>query len=550
MMNFDINEFNKLVGKEFTTSELSEKLPMLGTPVERIEGNEIEVEVFPNRPDMLSVEGLARTFSGFIGIDTGMKKYSAKESEYEVEVDPAIEDVRPFIACAIVKNLKLDDYLIKSLMQIQEKLHITHCRKRATASIGVYDLDKIEFPVRYMLKEKNFKFVPLEFKEEMKLSDILKIHPKGKDYGWILENFSRYPILIDSKNMVLSMPPIINSEDSKVDENTKNLFIDVTGTDYKTVNEVLNIIATALVDRGGELYSVKISGLAESFTPILKPRTMRLSIGYANKLLGLNLSDKEIISLLEKMRFDAIETPDPDDFIEVTIPPYRADIMHPIDLVEEIAIAYGYEKFEPEIPKISTIGSENDKEIFYRRLRELIVGFGFQEVINYILTNEGNLFDRMNIEREKDIAKIMNSKSSEYNVCRNWITPSLMKTFEVNKHNSFPQKIFEIGTCIKLDSSEENGVKTEKRLGIAFSQDGANLSYMKSLLVAFFKNIGLDVEIKPSSHKSFVEGRYGEIFSNNICIGFFGEIHPKVLANWNLELPVVTAEIYLDYLKI
>ena len=338
-------DFCRLLGKELSMQEIQEKLPMIGVAWEGNTKEEFEIEVTPNRPDMLSVEGLARAFSSFINMRTGLKEYDAQRSEYLVRVDQSTERVRPFIVCAVVTGIRFTNDSIKSLMDLQEKLHVTHCRKRKKGAIGVHDLSQIKFPLTYTTKDPNFKFIPLEETKEFSLKEILEKTQKGKDYAWILEGKNKYPILMDSTGQVLSFPPIINSDKTKLNPQTENIFIDVTGTDEKTINEVLNIITTSLAERNGKLHLVKIKYPYKTIeTPLLKKSVMNLDPKYVNKLLGTNLSNLEITVLLQRMGFNAYE--ESKENIKVIIPCYRTDIMHQIDLVEDIAIAYGYDKFK------------------------------------------------------------------------------------------------------------------------------------------------------------------------------------------------------------
>lgn len=540
------DDFCRLLGRQFTMEQIEEKLPMIGVAWEGKTKQEFEVEVTPNRPDMLSVEGLARAYATFIGLKEGLKDYEAHRSEFLVSSDTSVEKVRPFIVCAAVTGIRFTDNSIKSLMNLQEKLHITHCRKRKKGAIGVHDLEKIKFPLRYTTKDPDFKFIPLEETKEMTMKEILEKTPKGKKYAWILEGKKQYPILIDSTGQVLSMPPIINSNETRLRETTRNLFIDVTGTDEKTINEVLNIIVTSLADREGKVFSVKMKYPYKTIeTPQLKKQIMNLNPNYVNKLLGLKLSTLEIRTLLKRMGYGVYE--DSKDNIKIVVPCYRTDIMHEIDLVEDIAIAYGYDKFEPEIPNISTIGHENEMERFSKKLRELMIGFGFQDTITFILTSKENLFTKMNV-KEMKIAETMNPKTQEYCVLRNWLTPSLMEVLWRNRHNEYPQKIFEVGDVIKLDSSD-SGASNNKKLAFVSCHSKANFSEIKSYVESILRNLGLEkYEFEETTCPCFISGRGCKIIVNKRTIGRFGEIYPKTLTNWELEMPATSCEMDVDLL--
>ena len=546
VITVDKSDFCRLAGKDFSMKEIEDNIPMMGTALEGSKEDEFTVEIFPNRPDMLSVEGLARAFSSYMGVKPGLRKYKLEGSEEMVIIDPKVAKIRPYFVSCIIKNIKFTDDFIKSIMQIQEKLHITHCRKRKKVAIGLHDYDKIVFPVTYTTKPKEFKFIPLEQTEEMTLQEMLEKLPKGRDYAWTLEGMEEYPLLHDGRGKVLSFPPIINSEGTKVEDSTKNIFVDITATDEKAANEILNIIATTFADRGANIHKIKIKYSDKMiYTPDLSTKKITINPKYINSLLGLKLSNKEIITCLNKMGHDVEEAGR--EKLEVNYPCYRTDIMHGIDIVEDVAIGYGYDKFEPEIPNISTIGEEDEKEVFCTRLRSLIVGYGIQECVTFILSNKNNLFQKMNM-KVAPIAETSNAKTSEYNVVRNWLMPSLLEVLSKNKHNEYPQNLFEVGEVVKLDDNEV-GNKTMKKLAITLCHSKANFSEMKSLVESILANVGVsDYEVQESKCPCYVPGRAAKFVVNGKSLARFGEINPNVLENWRLDNPVTGGEICVDYL--
>lgn len=540
-----LEDFNKLLRKDLTIEYLEEKLPMLGPAWEGKTEDSFSIDVTPNRPDLLSIEGLARAFSSFIDLRTGLQSYTAKPSDYVLNVDSRVTGIRPVMLSAVVKGISFTDNLIESLIQMQEKLHITHSRKRRKASIGLHNLDPIKFPVTYTTKPKQFRFIPLDETHEMSLEEILTTLPKGIEYGWILEGKEEYPILMDSKGMVLSMPPIINSVHTRIDEDTTDIFIDVTGTDEKTVGEVLNILVTTLADRGASIYKVQnryTDRIIE--TPNLGSTKMSLDPHYVNSLLGLNLTKREIIQHLERMGFSATDREE----LEVNVPCYRTDIMHPMDLVEDVAIAYGYDIFQPEIPKISTIGTENPLEVFSRQLRSFLIGFNLVETITFILSNKNKLFQRMCL-KEEPIAETENPKTEEYCVMRNWLIPSLVEVLQNNRHHPYPQSFYEVGDIVILDPEDDTGARTMKRLAIVLSHAKTSLSEIKALTESTLRNLGLQGwSTHQETHSSFIEGRCFKIQVKGRTLCFGGEIRPEVLENWSLEMPVAALEMDINML--
>ncbi len=532
VIEIDKNDLLNLIGKKLSDQEIEEVLFLLKIEA-TINENKIECELNPDRPDMFSVEGIAREMKGFLGIETGIKNYEVSDSGVILRKEKS--EVRPHIACGIIKDVTLSDYLIKSLMQVQEKLHMTIGRNRKKVAIGVHDFDKIVPPLVYKDVD-NEKFVPLGKTEEMNIREILEKHPKGMAYAHLVKD--KYPLIYD-KEGVISFPPIINSERTKVTENTKNLFIDVTGTDEKAVEQVLNILVCNIVERCGKIFSVKVSN---KITPKLEPKEMSLNVEEIDKILGIGLNENEIAESLEKMRYYVKKMKG--GKIIVSIPPYRSDILHKVDIIEDVAIGYGYNNIKPILPKIATIGKQSELEKLSRKIREIMIGLGFQEILSFILTSKENNFNKMNIGGK--CVEIFNPTSSEYDICRTWLLPNLLKVLSSNKHREYPQKIFEIGDCITLDESQETGTKQIRKLAGVISYDDANLTEMKSVVEAVLKNLSYKYEIKEYNHPSFIESRCGEILVNEKQIGFFGEIHPKILDNWKLEKPVIGFEIKVD----
>lgn len=530
--------FEKLVGKKLPLDELKDRISMLGTDLEKIEENEIEVEIFPNRPDMLSEQGFARAFSSFIGVKTGLRKYEVKESGEKVIIEKSVNKVRPFTACAIVKNLQFDEEKIKEIVQIQEKLHITYGRNRKKAAIGVYPMEKINFPITYKADTpSDIKFIPLESDREMTGLQILSQHKAGREFGHLLEGKEVFPYFIDAKNRILSMPPVINSHlTGKITEETKEVFIECSGFDFNVLSRCLNIIVTALADMGGEIYSLNLEYEdKKEVTPNLTPSKMKLDLKYINQRLGLKLKEKETVELLAKMGFGFAEG-------EVLIPAYRADILHQVDLIEDVAIAYGYENFVEEIPNVSTIGEEDEFEKFAGKIREILIGLRLLEVKNYHLMTADELNMKMN--KEEKIVPLKNSLG-DYNHLRNRMLASLLKNLQENQHHEYPQNLFEIGRTFNFGESE-TGVIEKDHLGIVLCHEKTGYTELRQVLDVLMSALGLKYVVKESSRPSFIPGRIGEIVVNDEKIGIIGEVHPQVLANWDLTVPVVGLELNLE----
>ena len=571
-INVNRKVFEKLVGKTLPENELKERISMLGTDLESVDENEIQVEIFPNRPDMLSEQGFARAFSSFIGVKTGLRNYEVKQSGEKVIIDSSVNQIRPFTVCAIVKNLKFDDEKIREIIQIQEKLHVTFCRNRKKGAIGIYPMEKIKMPIKYMAKNPNeIKFIPLEFNREMTGLQVLSQHPTGREYGHLLEGLEKFPVFIDADENVLSIPPIINSHmTGKINEETTNVFIECSGFEFHTLSICLNIIVTALADMGGEVFSMDLEYPdGKKVTPNLSPRKMEFDLAYCNKILGLDLNLNEAIKLLEKMGY-GFENPN-----TVLIPAYRADVLHIIDPIEDIAIAFGYENFQEEIPNVSTVGQEDELEIFKRKVSQILIGLGLLEINTYHLSNNeeqnqkmGFETDDLNIEQNKEenneepkksrikVVELTNALTQDYSILRAWMLPSSLNVLSNNKTCDYPQHIFEIGNVFNHSNTTETFVKEHDSLSICLCGPDVDFTKIKQILDTFMRALDTNYETDPTNHNSFIPGRVANIIQSSDPkhnehkqqIGFIGELSPQVLENWELNMPVACFELNISQL--
>jgi len=546
VIDVNIEDFRQLLGRDIELAELMDRLPMMGTSWEGETDDGFALEVFPNRPDLLSIEGLVRAYSSWTGAQIGLRDYFVHPSDYKVLVDQKTQEVRPYFVTAVIKNVEFDDALIRSLIQMQEKLHVTHGRRRRKVAIGIHDLSPIEFPVTYTTKPSEFMFQPLGEEEDHDLTWMLTEMKTGKEYAWTVEGFKEYPMILDSKGMVLSMPPIINGEYTRVNEFTAELFIDVTGTDLKAITEVLNVICTTLADRGAEIHEVhnQYPDGSVLVTPNLRPWEMEVDNRYVNATLGVDFTPEESVAELEKMGHSAQIVW---NIIKVNIPCYRADIMHPIDLVEDIAIAYDYDNFEPNIPPLLSEAGEAPLEVFSRSLRNFLVGHGLLEVVTFMMTNRDKLFRRMAMP-EEPICETENPKMEAYDSLRNNLLPSLMEILSFNKHHPYPQNLYEVDDIVVIDPNTETGAKTKRRLATVQCHARANFSDIKALMNSILENLELTAEVEAGGWDCFIEGRryVARIDEDVLC--WAGEIKPQVLENWDLEMPVAALEMDIDVL--
>ena len=536
----------KDLGIDMEKDELIDTLPMMSSDIEDYDDEEIKVEFFPNRPDNLSVEGVARSFKGFLGLETGLPNYPITPSNEEVVVDAEVAEIRPYIAFAKIDNVDFTGDKLKYIMDFQENLHWVIGRDRKKVAIGIHNADVVNAPFKYIATPKDANaFVPLEKDSEMTPDEILTEHDKGKAYAHLIDSFDKYPLILDKDDQVLSMPPIINGELTKIKEDTHNIIVDVTGTDERAVNQALNIICSSFAEVGGQIKSMEVKYEDKTIvSPDLTPQEMNVHVDTANELIGgTDLNAEDIKGLLEKARFDAEVLSDNE--VKAIIPAYRVDILHEVDIVENIAVQYHINSVEAKLPEINTVAYENDWFRSESIIREAMVGLGFQEIMSLMLTSEEAHYEKMN-QKEKPHVQVARPITIDRTMIRTSLINSLMEFLEDNKHEDLPQKIFEIGDVLYLDDSKENKTVSSKKLAALICHSTANFTEIKSVMTSVLSNLGYTMEISDSENKTFIEGRVADVegvSEKGYVKGFFGEISPEVITNFTLEYPVIGFEI-------
>ena len=537
VVELSYTRLQKLVGK-VSKKQISDSLPFLGLDIESEDKDLVRIEYSPNRPDYSTDFGIALGLQGLLGKKTGAIKLNVKKSnKYSISVKPDVSKIRPFVTGLVAKGGKIDDKIIKQLMTMQEDLHFGIGRKRKKSSIGIHDLDVITFPLVYTTSTRNHKFIPLNSKKEISISEILKNTDVGKDYGSILGNSSKVPIILDANQKTVSFPPIINAAVTTVTTKTKNLFVEVTGINKEDAEDMLSVVATILQSAGFTLESVQISG-AKNSTPKLEQKKMSVSPTLVNQTLGLNLSASKIVSSLKKSRLDASTK---GKNIVCTIPAYRFDIFGPMDLVEEVALGYGIQNLEPTLSPSQTIGEVNHVSLQLKSLNQIMTGLGYLEALNSSLTSKRVLYDMANRNATK-IISVLDSKSQEHTILRDSILPGLLENLSRNIHESYPQKLFETGTVFSLKDPISEKINLS---GISAHQD-TNFSEIKSALQsALNTGFGIKIETKTSDHPTFEKGHCANVIVNGKPIGIIGEINSKIIENYKIRVPVVAFEISL-----
>jgi len=537
VVELSYTRLQKLVGK-VTKKQISDSLPFLGLDIESENKDLIRIEYSPNRPDYSTDFGIALGLQGLLGIKTGAIKLNVKKSnKYKISVKSEVSKIRPFVTGIVATNGKIDDRTIKQFMTMQEDLHFGIGRKRKKSSIGIHDLDTISFPLVYTTTNRNHKFIPLTSKKELTISEILKDTDVGKDYGAILGNSPKVPLILDANQKTVSFPPIINAAITTITTKTKNLFVEVTGINKEDAEDMLSVVATILQSAGFTLESVQISG-AKNSSPKLAQKKISVNSSLINQTLGLNLNASKIISSLKKSRLDASTK---GKNIICIIPAYRFDIFGSMDLVEEVALGYGIQNLEPTLSPSQTLGQKHPISISLQSISSMMTGLGYMEALNSSLTSKRILYDNTKRDSSK-IISVLDSKSLEHTILRDSLFPGLIDSLAKNIHESYPQKLFEIGTIFSKTSS----VTEETHLCATSSHKDANFSEMKSVLQSIIQSIfGKTCETKTTTHSTFENGHVANITVDGKVIGIIGEISKSTKDNFKLREPIVSFEIKL-----
>ncbi len=550
--------FFSLLGKTLRDSELEALLPVAKAELDGHEGDVLKIELNDtNRPDLWSAAGIVRLLKSYEKEEVVLYDFfSTADETFDSEgrsliIDASVKEVRPFSIGFAARGHKVCEDDLEALIQSQEKLCSNFGRKRKTIAMGIYRSDLIKYPVHYRGADPDTtSFVPLGMEQELTLRQICTEHPKGKEYGPIVSGHKLFPFLHDDNNDVLSFPPVINSDRiGAVEVGDENLFLELSGMDLKDLLLAASIMACDMSDMGFEILPVKvILGEETEFgseitVPYYFQEPVSCSMAQIHKTLGMKLSSTEVVKALKRMGMHAICD---NDVVYATVAEYRNDFLHPVDLIEDVMIGHGLNKFEPEMPQDFTVGRLSPAEEMGRKVKDLMVGLGFQEMMYNYLGSKREYVDNMNFPQEKCIF-ISNPMSENYEVVRPSIIPSLLESESVSAHAPFPHKIFEVGKVAFRDERDNSGTTTRNTLGFLASDSVMGYNDVSSLVNTLLYFLGKEFSLATlEGDARFIEGRCARIMIGQTEVGVFGEIHPQVLENWGSIMPTIACEIDLD----
>ncbi|QKG92718.1 phenylalanine--tRNA ligase subunit beta [Halorubrum salinarum] len=584
VVDVDPDELRELTGHdEKGDAELKDDLFGLGLEFEgETDDGMFQFEFAPDRLDRLSVEGVARSLRYHYGDARGVYVPNTNDPEWSIEVDESVPDERPFVTGAVVRGVDLDEAALESLIQLQEKLHATMGRGRAKGAIGIHDLAMVkgaplqegaEPSITYRgVDPEGDTFVPLDANDELTPAEVLAEHDTGTTYADLVEDLDRFPAIYDELGL-FSFPPVINGKRTEVTTGSRELFVELTGTDQWTIDRMCTIICYALSARGATIEEVEVNYAggathpseygAELVRPNLDTDEKSVSHDRIETLLGVDFEPEEVVDCFERAGLDASYTLGEDVRYDVEIPPYRVDVLHPLDLVDDVGRAYGFDNLEPRYPDVGTVGGRHERSRLEDAVRTSLVGLGFEDLLNFHMTSGTENYDRMRIEPGTggaavdgdgvfgggDPVEITEPYSEEYTQLRTWALPSLVMLLERNTHNAYPQDVAEVGFVAERDDAADTNVAESRRVAGAVARRDASYEAAKGRLQALCDDFDADLTTPRTEHPSFIGGRAAAVAIDGERVGVIGELHPEVLVEHDLEVPVAAFEFDLDALR-
>jgi phenylalanyl-tRNA synthetase beta chain len=568
VVDIDADELRRLTGhEEKPDDELIDDLFALGLEYEgETEDGDLQLEFGPDRLDRLSVEGVARSLRYQYGDDRGVYVPNTNDPDWTIEVDESVPDERPYVTGAVIRGVDLDDDALDSLIQLQEKLHATMGRKREKGAIGIHDLTMLKGEVLDESAGDNSityrgvapdgdRFVPLDSDAEMTPAQVLTDHPTGETYAPIVEAYERYPAIYDEIGL-FSFPPVINGRRTEVSTDSRDLFVELTGTDQWTIDRMCNVVCYALDARGATIEEVDVSYPDGTLPrPDFEVETKTVAHGRIEGMLGVDLDAEETVDLFERSGLDAdVDEGDGTTAYEVSIPPYRPDVLHPLDLIDDVGRAYGFNELDPRYPDVATVGGRHERSTLEAAARTSLVGLGFEDLLNFHMISEAENYERLGVAPGTavvggdDPVTITEPYSEDYTMLRTWALPSLLMVLENNTHRAYPQDLAEIGLAAGADPDENTGVAEHRTVAAVLARHDATYEDAKSRLAALCHDFDVALETPATDHPTFIDGRAAEVVIGDDSVGVIGEVHPRVLVDHDLELPVAAFEFRLDAL--
>ena len=556
-------------GFQHDLERVNDELPLLGTDIDACNEETLDIEIFPDRPDLLSGETLAFAMGHFLHHAPAQPDMPTTDSGITVAVDPSLKHIRPVVHSAVVRGVQLPedeeelDRFIKGLMDHQEKLHFAIGRGRRRVSIGVHDLAKLQPPFRVVSVPGSTSFVPLACEAPLSIHEILTQLPKGLEYAHLLEGMDAYPLILDANDDVLSFPPIINGDHTTVTFATRDFFIDVTGWDERACESAIMLVCLQLMERGGKVQTVEVTtcdGVIRTL-PQGAGRQHLVPEELVRDLLGRAFTDEELHHAINRMggRFDGRQ-PAPSDAPKLptkmaearagtselifTMPRWRFDLLHPVDIVEDLAIGHGYEDLGTDLPRAQLTAQPRPDHHLRRRLRDALQGLGMMQIQSLTLSNETDQFTNMRWTISHPVTTITNPITVDHTMLRQHLLPGLLRLLAANRHHDLPQSVYELGTVVRNHTNCN-------RLAFLTAERSGGFAAVRGRIQAFCNDLGVTnwyAEPLDAGDGPWLAGRGAKLIIENRWVGCFGELDPAVSSMYDLRVPLNGAEFDVDAL--
>jgi phenylalanyl-tRNA synthetase beta chain len=537
-----LRKFVESCGRVHNVEDMAFRLPLMGTDIDTCDEEILDIEIFPDRPDLLSAETLFHGMMPFLHDYPPNPRLAVKPGTISMKVSPDLADIRPVILGAVVRGVDIDENIVKRLMEHQEKLHFALGRGRKRASIGVHDLAKITPPFRVEAVGRDKTFIPLAMKEQMSIDEILEKHPKGVDYAHLLQGMERVPIIFDANDDVISFPPIINGDHTTVTTDTRDLFIDVTGLDIRACESALMLVCLQLSILGGKIESVRVEtcdGTEWSIDGSPKEHSVERKL--VEGILGNPFTDDEIENAIRRM--GGSYNGDSSGVLSISMPRWRYDILHPIDLVEEVAIGHGYDDLAYDVPKAPLTAIPRTDGHLRRRIREALQGLGLIQIQSLTLSNDADQFTSVRWKADGSITRMTNPITTEHTILRQNIVPGLLRLLAANRHHDLPQGVYELGTVV-IDH------KNCDRFAFLVAERSGGFAKLRGRIQAFMRDLGCsEWNLEPIETGPWLLGRSASIIVNGVTVGECGEIDPLVSETFDLNIPMSGAQFDISALS-
>lgn len=573
----------ELLGKTYTSEEFDELCFEFGIELDEDTTDEcqpgerpqLKIEIPANRYDMLCIEGIAQSLNEFLSRKSMPEfKLVPETPKISLTIDESTSPLRPYAAAAILRNVTFTERSYQSFISLQDKLHTNLCRNRTLVAMGTHDLDTLEPPFTYkFLDKKDIDFIPLNQTASVKGEEFVEFYKQDKNLGKyipIIEDYEKFPTILDAKERIASLPPIINSERSKISVNTKNVFIEITATDRTKAEIVVNQLVAMFSHYTEEPFTIEPVEVISKHnnesrvTPNLSPKTFTAEIDYINSCLGLELSSDDIIKLLLKMSLVATQNPNDSNLLDVQVPITRPDVLHQADIMEDAAIAYGYNNLPKT--KIAANATKGGTPLPINKVSDIIrtasAQSGWLEVLPLTLCSHDENFKFLNQEDDSRAVKLANPKTAEYQVVRTSLIPGILKTIRENRKHSLPIKVFESGDVVFKNEQLERRAFNERHWAAIYAGKTSGFEHAQGLLGKIMQTLrspwladpknssekGYWIE-EDTENKTYFPGRGAKVFYRHKkgqdaqVIGSIGVLHPSVLNNFDIPYAASSVEI-------